>query len=146
MAIGVWQKRFQTIVRRPLNRGFAGLSLLLLLSTALALKRTDALLGLFNFLPFFFVFAGLSELIQTPRSPPTFSMACGHRLGAVVAIGLGQQFFGLAGHVQILWVVVDWKIDPTGTPPGRMASIFFLRQCAGKLFSHNADAEFGAMG
>ena len=125
VAIGVWQKRFQTIVRRPLNRGLAVLSLLMLLSTALAFKHTDALLGLFNFLPFFFVFAGLSELIQTPAQLRRLAWLLVIGSVPVVAIGLGQQFFGLAGHVQILWVVIDWSIDPTGTPPGRMASIFF---------------------
>lgn len=66
VAIVLWQQRLQAIVRRPLNWGFAVLSVLMLLSTVLAFKRTDALLGLFNFLPCFFVFAGLSELIQTP--------------------------------------------------------------------------------
>ena len=125
VAIGVWRKTLQRIVRRPLNWGFAGLSLLLLLSTALAYKRVDALLGLFNFLPFFFVFAGLSELIQTPAQLRRLAWLVVIGSVPVVAIGLGQQFFGLAGHVQILWLVVDWSIDPTGTPPGRMASIFF---------------------
>ncbi|PSB31848.1 O-antigen ligase family protein [Stenomitos frigidus] len=125
VAIGVWQKRFQHVVRRPLNWGLAVLSLLLLLSTALAFKQIDALLGLFNFLPFFFVFAGLSELIQTPAQLRRLAWLLVISSVPVVAIGLGQQFFGLAGHVQILWILVDWSIDPTGTPPGRMASIFF---------------------
>ena len=125
VAIGLWRKEFQSIVRRPLNWGFAGLSLLMLLSTALAFKQTDALLGLFNFLPFFFVFAGLSELIQTPAQLRRVAWLLVISSVPVVAIGLGQKFFGLSGHVQILWVVIDWMIDPTGTPPGRMASIFF---------------------
>ncbi|MBW4469171.1 MAG: O-antigen ligase family protein [Stenomitos rutilans HA7619-LM2] len=95
----------------------------MLLSTALADRRTDALLGLFNFLPFFFAFAGLSELIRSPAQLRRLAWLLVMSSVPVVAIGLGQQFFGLAGHVN-LWIV-NWTIDLTGTPPGRMASIFF---------------------
>lgn len=125
VAIAIWKQRFRSIVRRPLHWGFAILSLLMLLSTALAFKQTDALLGLFNFLPFFFVFAGLSELIQAPAQLRRIAWLLVIGSVPVVAIGLGQQFFGLSGQVKILWIVINWAIDPTGTPPGRMASIFF---------------------
>jgi O-antigen ligase len=124
VAIGVWKQRFPDIVRRPVNWGFAALSVLMLISTALAFNRTDALLGLFNFLPFFFVFAGLSEWLQTPAQLRRLAWLLVIGSVPVVAIGLGQQFFGLSGHMQMLWIVVDWSIDPTGNPPGRMASIF----------------------
>ncbi len=123
-AIGTWNQRFHAIVRRPLNWGFAVLSLLMLLSTALAYKRTDALLGLFNFLPFFFAFAGLGELIRTPAQLRRLAWLLVIGSVPVVAIGLGQQFFGLSGRINFLWVF-NWTIDPTGNPPGRMASIFF---------------------
>src|SRR5579883_1516628 len=124
-AIGVWQQRSQAIVRRPLNRGFAVLSGLMLLSAALAFKPPEAFLGLFNFLPFFFVFAALSELLQTPAQLRRLAWILVLGSVPVVAIGVGQQFCGWAGTVQVLWVVLNWTIDPTGNPPGRMASIFF---------------------
>lgn len=125
VAIALWKQRFAEIVRRPLHWGFAVLSLLMLLSTVLAFGQIDALLGLFNFLPLFFVFAGLSELIQTPAQLRRLAWLLVIGSMPVVAIGLGQQFFGLSGQVRILWIVVDWVIHPTGNPPSRMASIFF---------------------
>ncbi|XHX80170.1 MAG: O-antigen ligase family protein [Stenomitos frigidus ULC029] len=125
VAIGVWQQRLPDIVGRRVNWGFAVLSVLMLISTAAAFNRTDALLGLFNFLPFFFVFAGLSEWLQTPAKLRRLAWLLVIGSMPVVAIGLGQQFFGLSGQVQGLWGVVDWSIAATGNPPGRMASVFF---------------------
>ncbi len=124
VAIGLWQQRFPRIVRRPVNWGFAVLSVLMLISTALAFNRMDALLGLFNFLPFFFVFAGLGEWLQTPAKLRRIAWLLVIGSVPVVAIGFGQQFFGLSGQMQMLWIVADWSIAPTGNPPGRMASIF----------------------
>ncbi|HEY9894783.1 MAG TPA: O-antigen ligase family protein [Candidatus Sericytochromatia bacterium] len=124
VALGLWLQRFPGIVRRPVNWGFAVLSVLMLISTALAFNRMDALLGLFNFLPFFFVFAGLSEWLQTPAKLRRIAWLLVIGSVPVVAIGFGQQFFGLSGQMQLLWIVADWSIAPTGNPPGRMASIF----------------------
>jgi O-antigen ligase len=125
VAIAVWQQKWQRILRRPINWGLAILSLLLLLSTVLAFRQQDAWLGLFNFLPFFPVFAGLSELIQTPAQLRQLARILVVGSVPVVLIGFGQLFWGWAGSIQILWIVLNWKIDATGDPPGRMASIFF---------------------
>jgi O-antigen ligase len=124
VAIAIWQRKLRVMVRRPMQRGLGILSVLLLLSSALASKQAEAWLGLVNFLPFFPVFAALSELIQTPAQLRRLAwiLVAGSLL--VVLIGFGQLFWGWAGFIQILWIVVHWQIDPTGTPPGRMASIF----------------------
>jgi hypothetical protein len=58
-------QQYRTIIRRPLNWGFALLSVLLIITAGLADDKTSALLGLFNLIPFFLIFAGLSGLIQT---------------------------------------------------------------------------------
>ncbi len=125
VAIALWIRHFPRIIRRPVNQALAGLTGLMVLSTALAYQPGEAALGLFNFLPFFFVFAGLSELLQTPAQLLRLAQLLVFGSIPVVLIGLGQQFAGLAGHFQLLWMLTDWRIDPTGNPPGRMASIFF---------------------
>jgi O-antigen ligase len=119
------QQRFRTIARRRINQGLAIVAVLMIISAILAYQKADAFLGLANFLPFFIIFAALSELIQTPAQLRRLAWILVSTSVPVVLIGLGQQFLGWSGHVQLLGSVVDWQIDPTGNPPGRMASIFF---------------------
>jgi O-antigen ligase len=125
VAIALWRQRFATICRRPSNWALAALSGLMGLSAVLSPQPGEAALGLFNFLPLFFVFAGLREGIHTPAHLRRLAQILVFGSIPVVLIGLGQQFWGLAGRFQLLWALTDWRIDPTGNPPGRMASIFF---------------------
>jgi O-antigen ligase len=124
-AIALWSQHFARIVRRPINQALAVLSLLLLLSSWVAFQPAVAAIGLFNFLPFFLIFAGLSELLQTPEQLRRLAQIIVWGSIPVVFLGLGQQFFGWSGHVQILWLLADWHLAPTGNPPGRMASLFY---------------------
>jgi O-antigen ligase len=119
------QQRFRSIARRPVNRGLAIVAILMVISAILAYQKADAFLGLANFLPFFIIFAALSELIQTPAQLRRLAWILVSTSVPVVLIGFGQQFLGWSGHVQLFGSVVDWEINPTGNPPGRMASIFF---------------------
>ena len=121
----IWKQRFATIVDRPINRGLGLVTLLMLISSVLSNRPADAFLGLLNFLPCFFIFAGLSELIQTPAQLRRLAWILVLTSLPVVAIGLGQQFLGWGGQVEWLWFVVDWKIDAGGNPIGRMSSVFF---------------------
>lgn len=124
-AIAVWSQRYATFLRRPVNQALGLLSLLLLLSTGFAWKPGDAALGLANFLPFFWLFAALSELLQTPQQFRRLAQIVVLGSIPVVVVGLGQQFWGWSGHVQLLWILADWNVAPTGSPPGRMASLFY---------------------
>ncbi|MFM7447520.1 MAG: O-antigen ligase family protein [Leptolyngbyaceae cyanobacterium] len=121
----LWIQRFDQLASRRLNQGFAVLSLLMILSALLAYHQVDALLGLANFLPFFIGFAALSALIQVAAQLRHLAWLLIIGSVPVVVIGMGQQFLGWAGHVQLLGPVVDFTIAATGNPPGRMASTFF---------------------
>jgi O-antigen ligase len=126
-AISTWHKRSRVIRSQPFNWGLALLAGLLLLSSLAAYQPTDALLGLFNFLPYLFSFAGLAELIQTTAQLRRIAWLILLSSIPVAAIGAAQLLAGWLGfdkilHIQILWIVVDWVIDPNGTPPGRMSS------------------------
>jgi O-Antigen ligase len=127
-AIAVWRNRYPQIVQRRVNWGFAALSGLMILSAVLAYLPVDAGLGLFNFLPYFLIFAGFSELFQTPEQLRQVVRLIVLSSIPVVVIGFAQMLAGWLGlrqvlHVQILWIVVDWAIDLNGTPPGRMSSV-----------------------
>ena len=100
------------------------MSLWLVITACLAHNQSEALIGLFNFLPYFFVFAAYSVLIQTPTQLRQCAWLLVVTSIPVVLIGLGQLFWGWAGHFQFLWILFDWVIVPKGEPPGRMASAF----------------------
>nr|WP_199336214.1 O-antigen ligase family protein [Nostoc sp. FACHB-110] len=119
-----WLREARTIVRRPLNQGFALLSLLLIITAGFAVNKTDAFLGLFNLIPYFLVFAGLSSLIHTIAQLRQLAWILVIGSVPVVILGFGQLFWGWALKLQFLWIVIDWEIAPGGEPPGRMAANF----------------------
>ncbi|KAB8316967.1 O-antigen ligase family protein [Tolypothrix campylonemoides VB511288] len=123
-SLGTWIAQYRTIIRRPLNWGFGLLSVLLIITAGFAYDKTAAFLGLFNFLPYFIVFAGFSALIQTPAQLRQMSWILVFSSLPVVIFGFGQLFLDWSFKIRILWFVVEWDIEPGGQPLGRMASIF----------------------
>ena len=121
--VGTTQKKISEISRRPVNRGFAMLSVLLIIAAVFANNRIEAFLGLGNLFPFFILFAAFSSLIQTPAQLRQLSWLLVISSIPVIILGLGQQFLGWSGIVQ-LQPVFGWVLEPTGNPPGRMASVF----------------------
>lgn len=121
--VSTWRQQYHTIIHRPLNWGLAILASLLVITTGFAVDRWVAFLGLFNFLPFFVVFAAFSALIQTPAQLRQLASILVVTSVPVVIIGLGQLFLGWVSPVQ-LQGVLGWVILPKGNPPGRMASVF----------------------
>ncbi|MEH1928656.1 O-antigen ligase family protein [Nostoc sp.] len=124
VALITWLKQYRKISRRPLNWGFALLSVLLIVSAAFAQDKTAAFLGLFNLLPFFLLFATHSTLIQTFAQLRQMAWILVIGSMPVAIIGLGQLFLGWSLKLEILWIVFAWTIRPGGNPPGRIASLF----------------------
>ncbi|MEZ2321116.1 MAG: O-antigen ligase family protein [Microcoleus sp.] len=117
------QQKFSQISTHPVNRGFAILSVLLVITAVFANNHIEAVLGLGNFLPFFILFVAFSRLIQTPTQLRQLSWIIVISSIPVIILGLGQQFLGWSGIVQ-LQPVFGWVLEPKGNPPGRMASVF----------------------
>ncbi|MDF5722343.1 MAG: O-antigen ligase family protein [Rhizonema sp. PD37] len=124
VSLGIWLRQYRTIIRRPQNLGFVFLSLLLIITAGFAYDKPTAFLGLFNLLPFFIIFAAFSTLIQTTVQLRQLSWILVTTSLPVVIIGLGQLFLGWNFKLKVLWIVIDWTLEPGGDPPGRMASIF----------------------
>ncbi|OUL32122.1 O-antigen ligase family protein [Nostoc sp. 106C] len=118
-----WGRQLGKIIRRPLNWGFAVLSILLIISAGFAYDKTPAFVGLFNLLPYFIVFAGLSALIQKPAQLRQLAWILVIASVPITILGLGQLFLGWSLNLTFLWIVVEWIIAPGGEPPGRMSSI-----------------------
>lgn len=118
-----WRQKHRQIIRTPLNWGLALLSLWLIITACFAFNRTEAFLGLANFLPFFAVFAAFSALIQTPRQLRQLAWIMVIPSLPVVILGLGQHFLGWRGPEQ-LHAVLGWALAEGGNPVGRIASVF----------------------
>ena len=110
-------------IRRPLNWGFAILSVLLIVTAGFAYDKTPAFVGLFNFVPYFIVFAGLSALFQKIAQLRHMAWILVIASVPITILGLGQLFLGWTLNLTFLWVVLEWTIAPGGEPPGRMSSI-----------------------
>ncbi|MBE9200714.1 MULTISPECIES: O-antigen ligase family protein [unclassified Nodularia (in: cyanobacteria)] len=123
-ALRTCQVQYRSVIHSPLNRGFALLSVLLIISSSFADDKIQAFLGLFNLLPFFLVFAGLSALIQTTAQLRQIAGIFVIGSVPVVMMGFGQMFWGWSFQLQVLWILLDLGLAPGGNPPGRMASIF----------------------
>ena len=117
-----WQQQHHKIIHRSLNWGLAIIASLLVITAAAANDPSVALLGLFNLLPFFGVFAAFSALIQSPAQLRQLSWIMVVTSVPVVMLGLGQLFLDWFSPVQLQ--VLGWVISPKGNPPGRMASVF----------------------
>ncbi|MEG4865743.1 MULTISPECIES: O-antigen ligase family protein [unclassified Microcoleus] len=120
---GTFKQKYRQISRRPLNRGFAILFAVLVITTIFANNRIDAVLGLCNFWPYFIFFGIFSSLIQTPAQLRQMSWTIAISAVPVIILGLGQQFLGWSG-IDLLQPVFGWVLEPKGNPPGRMASVF----------------------
>lgn len=123
MMVEVWRREWRAVIRRPLNRGFAILGVLLTVNAGFSLNPGEAFLGLFNFLPFFAIFSCVGVLIQNPAQLRRMAWILVFGSLPVAIIGLGQLFWGWTGPIK-LWAIVDIPLEATGTPPGRMASVF----------------------
>jgi O-antigen ligase len=119
-----WLRQYPIIVRRPLNWGFALLSVLLIITAGFANDKESAFLGLFNLLPFFLFFAAFNLVIQTPAQLRQLSWIVVIGSLPTVIMGFGQLLLGWTFKLKFLWIVLEWDLEPGGDPPGRMSSIF----------------------
>ncbi|MDY6782427.1 MAG: polymerase [Cyanobacteriota bacterium] len=117
------QQNFRKIRQLPLNGALALLAILLVASSCFAVNGGDAFLGLANLIPFFIVFAGLSQLLQTPIQLRRMAWIIVLSSIPVVILGLGQML-GEWTTPQLVWNIFGWDLEQGGNPPGRMASSF----------------------
>ena len=121
--IVAWTKKFKQIIHQPVHLALIVLSLLLILTAIVAENRSDALIGLSNFIPYFFVFAGFNTIIQTANQLRQIAWILIIPSIPVVILGLGQQFLGWSG-IEQLRGFFGWVIVLNGSPPDRMSSVF----------------------
>ncbi|OKH28122.1 O-antigen ligase family protein [Chroogloeocystis siderophila] len=118
-----WRYKYRQIVRDPLNRGLAVLAIWLVMTAIFADDRLAATLGLFNFLPFFLLFAAFSTLIQTPTQLRQLSQILVIPSIPVIILGFGQLLLNWATTAAFSGFL-GWTLIAQGNPPGRMAAVF----------------------
>ncbi|MGL5834644.1 MAG: O-antigen ligase family protein [Waterburya sp.] len=119
----IWYKNHQLILHSDLNRSFAILASLLVLSAALAEYPSEAWLGLANFLPYFALFMALRCLITDLSQLRQLAWILVLPSLAIVLLGWGQLFLAW-DTPSLLETIFGWHLVPLGVPAGRMSSVF----------------------
>ena len=120
--VATYRVQYRKIINRPLNWGFTLLSLLLIVTALLADNKIAALLGLFNFVPFFFIFAVFSALIQTKIQLRQLSWILVIGSIPVVIIGMGHMYLGWSSS--LFWeTILGWELKQGINPVNRMGSV-----------------------
>jgi hypothetical protein len=114
---------WEQLRQRRLNWVLLGLSLGLCATAYGAEYPIEAWLGLANFLPCFWFFAGFRELLQTPAQLRRGAWLVVLGSMPIALIGLGGLYHLWSGPIR-LGGLVDWPLAAGGTPTGRMASVF----------------------
>jgi O-antigen ligase len=123
--IQTWIHSWREIIQRRLNWWFVLLIPWLIIVSALSEYKGDALLGLFNFIPYFLLFAAYSTLIQSPEQLRQLAWIFLMPAMPIMLIGL-LQMVGLSASIPIPGIPSSfiWKIAAGGEPLGRMSSLF----------------------
>jgi len=121
--VDTWRHKYREIIHSPLNWGLVILATWLVVTTVLADDRVAATLGLFNFLPFFVLFAAFSTLIQTPAQLRQLAKILAIASIPVIILGFGQLLLNWTTPASLSGIL-GWTLVAQGNPPGRMASVF----------------------
>ena len=119
----IWLINYKQISTSRLNWGLGILTILLIISCALAQYPQEAWLGLANFVPFFWLFIALKELINQPRRLKQLSWVLIIPSLPIVVLGFAQMYL-LWDTPPWLESILGWELIPQGVPPGRMSSVF----------------------
>ena len=119
----IWQRQYQKIIASPLNRGWGILTVLLIISSMVAEYPEEAWLGMANFIPFFWLFIAIKQLIDRPIQLKQLAWMLILPSLPVVLLGFAQLYL-LWDTPPILESILGWELVPQGFPPGRMSSVF----------------------
>jgi O-antigen ligase len=98
----IWRSHYQEIIRNSINRIWGIFGLCLILNCLFAYNLSEAIGGLFNFLPFFGLFAAINIFITTPNQ--LYQIAKITLIGGVPMhlLGLAQTLFGFQFKLNLL--------------------------------------------
>ena len=119
----IWLTSYKQIFANGINQALGIVTIVLIVSSALAQYPQEAWLGLANFVPFFWLFVALKELIKQPERLKQLSWVLIVPSLPIVALGFAQLYL-LWDTPPLLELIFGWELVPQGIPPGRMSSVF----------------------
>ncbi len=139
-SIALWKNYANVLVQSLANQALLLLGCWMVIIALFAENNSNALGGLFNFLPFFIVFIAQSRLIQTPDQLRRLAWIIISPSVVIAALGLGQLFLKWYFHWKFLsidgssGILLDWTIAKGGEPLGRMSSLFYYATVLASYF------------
>ena len=121
--IAIGRTHFFKLINHPLNRGWLVLTVWLIINSYFAYRPSEAWLGLANFLPFFALFAAISNLVNTTDRLYRLAWLLAIPSVPIVILGMGQLYFNWSSP-QLLANILGWELIPQGVPEGRMSAVF----------------------
>ena len=119
----IWRLNYQAIISNQLNQCLGILTILLIISCILAEYPQESWLGLANFVPFFWLFIAIKELIKQPTQLKQLSWILILPSLPIVLLGLAQLYL-LWDTSPLIESILGWQLVPQGIPTGRMSSVF----------------------
>ena len=119
----IWRSNFPQIVSCRIARSLAILTIFLIVSCLLAEHSRDAWVGLANFVPFFWLFVALKELIERPERLKHLSWSLILPSLPIASLGFAQMYLSWDTPL-LLESILGWELVPQGVPEGRMSSVF----------------------
>jgi O-antigen ligase len=116
-----WYRRFQQIVHSRINQSFFLFILSSILISVFALHPLESFFGVFNFIPFMIMFAGLVLLLQNPDQLRRLAWLLVICSIPSIILGLGQFYLGWTTFTN--FDVARLAIESSETPD-RMTSTF----------------------
>lgn len=119
----IWLLNYRQMIASRLNQAIGVLIILFMISCNFAEFPSEAWLGLANFVPFFWLFMALQEVIHKPANLKQLSWMLILPSLPIVALGLAQLYLNL-GTPSVVKSILGWELVPQGVPAGRMSSVF----------------------
>ncbi len=100
------------------------ITFLMLLGSLNAYSGWLAVVGLGNWLPFFWSFWAFQPYLRNGKDRRTVALLLVLGTIPVFLTGLGQLWFGLAGPWKLFDGLIVWFLTPGGSPEGRLSGLF----------------------
>lgn len=123
IVIKTLQLNWQFIKLSRTNKLILVLTIWLIISSLFAQDKSEALLGLANFLPFFLLFIGIKFIVNQVQQLKKISLAICFPSILIVIFGLGQLYLSWETH-PLFYTLTGWELVLNGVPPERMSSVF----------------------
>ncbi len=128
-------KRFNIYWNDGWNKPFFLITILMLLGIFNAYTGWLAVVGLGNWLPFFWLFMSAQPYLMTGEARRRIAICIVAGTFPVFLTGFGQLWFEWEGPWSLFGGLIQWFLAPGGEPAGRLSGLFDYANIAGAWFA-----------